>query len=183
MPIQDRVAAAKKVDELLRQIIATAGFKLKYRITAHAPSQTNGGDNAEIRVELAGPDSSLVTARNAELLRAFEHIAVKSLRLQPEEHERISFDCNNYKTLRLQELKMAARVAAEKVRASGRPYEFAPMSSRERRLVHLAMKDYDDLRSQSSGEGPNRAVVVYPKDYTGAPLPPRASARGFGRRH
>jgi len=182
MPISDRVAAAKRVDELLRQIISTGGFRLKYRITAHGPSQTNGMENPEIRVELAGPESGLVISRNAELLRAFEHIAAKSLRLEPEEHDKVSFDCNNYKSLRLQELKMASNVAAEKVRKSGQPYEFAPMNSRERRLLHLAMKEYSDLRSESSGEGPHRAVVVYPKEYRGGPVQPRVSSSPFGRR-
>ena len=60
---------------------------------------------------------------------------------------------------------MAATVAAEKVRQTGTPYQFAPMSSRERRMVHLALRDEADLRTESDGEGMRRSVVVYPKDY------------------
>ena len=45
------------------------------------------------------------------------------------------------------------------------PYEFAPMSSRERRIVHLALRDQADLRTESQGEGGRRCLVVYPKDY------------------
>ena len=43
------------------------------------------------------------------------------------------------------------------------------MSSRERRILHLAMRDLDDLRTESDGEAAQRHVVVYPKDYTGKP--------------
>ena len=63
---------------------------------------------------------------------------------------------------------MAASVAAEKVRQTGTPFHFAPMSSRERRIVHLALRDLTDLRTESDGEGFNRCVVLYPADYKAA---------------
>ena len=71
----------------------------------------------------------------------------------------------NHRGLRLEELRLAATVAAEKVRKSGAPYEFAPMSSRERRIVHLALRDQAGLKTQSEGEGLRRYVVVYPENY------------------
>jgi len=52
------------------------------------------------------------------------------------------------------------------------------MSSRERRIVHLALRDADDLRTESQGEGPQRHLVVYPKDYKGKPLPSVPMRRG-----
>ena len=67
--------------------------------------------------------------------------------------------------MRQEELRLAANVAAERVRKTGSPYEFAPMSSRERRIVHLALREQLDLRTESQGEGGRRWVVVYPKDY------------------
>jgi spoIIIJ-associated protein len=57
------------------------------------------------------------------------------------------------------------------------------MNSRERRMLHLVLKNYEDLRSESSGEGMRRSVVVYPKDWQ--PRTPSSSgtarARTFGR--
>jgi spoIIIJ-associated protein len=47
------------------------------------------------------------------------------------------------------------------------------MSSRERRIVHLALRDYADLRTESEGEGLRRYVVLYPKDYRSANKPLR----------
>ena len=47
---------------------------------------------------------------------------------------------------------MAADVAAERVRSTSMPYAFAPMSSRERRIVHLALREFTDLRTESDGE-------------------------------
>ena len=120
----------------------------------------------------AGPDTELLLARGAELLRALELLALEMLRMQGNEHEKVMFDCRGFRAMRLEELRMAARVAAEKVRTTGSPYHFAPMSSRERRIVHLALRDEQDLRTESEGEGMRRVLVVYPKDFkVAAPRP------------
>ena len=94
-------------------------------------------------------------------LRALELLALEMLRLPGNEHEKICFDCKNHRSLRIEELRAAATVAAEKVRKTGSPYQFAPMSSRERRIVHLALREHTDLRTESQGEGLRRSVVVY----------------------
>ena len=171
--LQDKVAVARKIDALLRTIITLGAFKLKYRITVNPPPAPGGLDleQPEILVELAGPDSSLVLERGAELLRSIETIIHESLRLSGEDHDKLSFDCRGYRAARQQELKLAAQVAAERVLKTGVPYEFAPMTSRERRLIHLAFRDHESLVTQSEGEGMRRYVVVYPKDYK-PPKPP-----------
>jgi spoIIIJ-associated protein len=90
---------------------------------------------------------------------------MEMLRLTGNEHEKISFDCLGHRKARLEELRLSARVAADKVRQTGSPYTFAPMSSRERRILHLALRDEQDLRTESAGEGLRRSVVLYPKNY------------------
>jgi spoIIIJ-associated protein len=174
MPIADKIAAANKINELLRGIVANASLRLKYRITVDPPvTEERDWERPEILVEFAGPDSPLMLERGAELLRSIELIALEMLRLSGNEHEKISFDCMNHRAMRLEELRMAAGVAADRVRKTGAPYKFAPMSSRERRIVHLALRDQADLRTESEGEGLRRCVVVYTKDYKGAGKPAR----------
>ncbi len=164
MPILDKIAAAKKIDELLRGVVTHGGLRLKYRITVNPPLvEERDWERPEILVELSGPDSPLLLERGGELLRGLELLAIEMLRLSGNEHEKICFDCMHQRALRIEELRMAASVAAEKVRSSGVPYAFAPMSSRERRVVHLALRDHADLRTESRGEGPRRCLVVYPK--------------------
>jgi spoIIIJ-associated protein len=164
--IPDKLAAANKINEFLRAVITHGGLRIKYRITVDPPLPENRDwERPEILVDLAGPDSTLLLDRGGELLRALELLALEILRLPSGEHEKISFDCQNQRSLRLEELRMLATVAAEKVRQTGAPYQFAPMSSRERRIVHLALREQTDLRTESDGEGPRRSVVVYPADY------------------
>lgn len=184
MPIEDYSVAAQKIAALLKTLTTTGGLRLKYRITAGAgaadPDQLEA---REIYVELAGPDAPLLTQRGGELLRALEHVAAKIIGLENEEHDKVSFDANNFKALRARELKLAAETAAEKVRRTGQPYSFAPMSSRERRMLHLAFRAYDDIETSSTGEGLRRFVVAHTKSYDKSKLAALAnqSYAGSGR--
>jgi spoIIIJ-associated protein len=164
MPLEDKVAAAKQIDQLLREVLGAGGFRLKYRITVDPPvDEDRDWERPQILVAFSGPDGPLLLERGAELLRSLEHVTQKMLRLESEDHDKVVFDCMNHRAMRLEELRLAASVAAEKVRKTGVPYEFAPMSARERRIVHLALRDHPDLKTESQGEGPRRYVVVLPK--------------------
>jgi spoIIIJ-associated protein len=181
--------AAKKVADFLDVLSASGGLDLEPHILAcNGQVQPNSSDSAgetsavsphptipsgttpEITVEFTGTDTPLLTARNGELLHAIEHIAAKILRLEPEEHDRISFDAEGFKATRNRELDLMAEIAIQRVRASGQPYSFSPMTSRERRILHLSLAK-SGLPTASSGEGPGRFVVLYPEG-----LEPRQSA-------
>jgi spoIIIJ-associated protein len=183
MALEDKIEAAKQVNELLGQIVKLAGFRVKYRIAVDPPAIEGAEwDQPAILVDFSGPDAGLLVGRGGELLRALEMVTVEAVGDMLEDNERISFDALGFQQSRTDELVMAAEVAAEKVLKSGMPYAFAPMNSRERRVVHLALRDKPELRTQSEGEGPSRHLVVYPKDYKGkAPAAP-AGGRPMGRR-
>lgn len=166
MPIADKVVAAKKINEFLQAVVTHGGLRFKYRIMVDPPlPEDRDWEKPEILVDFSGPDSTLLLDRGGELLRALELLALEMLRLPSGEHEKVSFDCQGHRAQRIHELRMAASVAAEKVRKTGTPYHFSPMSSRERRIVHLALRNEADLLTQSEGEGMRRCLVVYPKDY------------------
>jgi spoIIIJ-associated protein len=183
MPIVDLQEAAQKIAGFLSSLNKLGGMRLKYRITAGDGARDPEGLEARvIYVELGGPDMQLLTQHNGELLRALETIAAQMLRLEHREHDLISFDAGNFKALRAQELRMAAEVAADKVRKTGQPYAFPPQNSRERRLLHLAFRNLPGVETASSGEGQDRFLVVYPEGKTNLPVTPPTRPRGFGRR-
>jgi spoIIIJ-associated protein len=183
MPIDNLQEAAQKIAGLLANLNRLGGLRLKYRITAgDGARDPQGLEGRVIYVELAGPDVPMVTQHNGELLRALETIAVQMLRLDPREHDLVSFDAGNFKALRAEELRMAAETAAEKVRKSGMPYAFPPMNSRERRLLHLAFREMEGVETASSGEGADRFLAVYPAGKTHLPVAPPVRPRGYGRR-
>ncbi|MGI4758081.1 MAG: protein jag [Janthinobacterium lividum] len=164
--MQDLKTAAQQTSDFLKLLTTTGGLRLKYRITAGAgAADPDGLEERLIYVEISGPDVALLTERDGELLRAMEHLCAKLLRLEPDEHDRISFDADGFKGARNRELLQTAHKGIATVRESQRPYSFEPMSSRERRMLHLALKGAEGLRTESSGEGPSRFVVLYPENW------------------
>ena len=96
----------------------------------------------------------------------------------------LGFDANDFRLLRQEELRLSALTVAQRVRESNTPYRFNPMNSRERRVVHLALRGETDLRTESAGVGPGRHVVVYPAGMASLPdLPPQPAFRGDGPGH
>jgi len=185
MPIASLQQAAQQIADFLNSVIRLGGLRLKYRVTAAIAPETSELSGAEIlNVELSGPDASMLTHRGGELLRSLEHIAIQILRLDLREHDLVSFDALNFKALRAQEIQLSAETAAEKVRQSGMPYSFPPSNSRERRMLHLAFKNMEDVESASLGEGQERYLVVYPKGKTHlpAPVPAMPSRPSYGDR-
>lgn len=164
--MQDLKIAAQQTADFLKTLTTIGCLKLRFRITAGAgAADPDGLEDRLIYVEISGPDAGLLTERDGEMLRAMEHVCAKILRLEPQEHDRISFDANGFKAARNRELLDAAQAGIDAVKTSGKPYRFDPMSSRERRMLHLALKGAEGMRTESSGEGPARFVVLYPENW------------------
>ncbi len=60
------------------------------------------------------------------------------------------------------ELKLSAEVAAQRVRETRQPFRFNPMTPRDRRILHLVLKNQPGVRSSSEGLGDERRVVLFP---------------------
>jgi spoIIIJ-associated protein len=163
--MEDVNQAARTVAKFLQTFTSASGMRLRYRVKARGAAGEEGeaeaGEPHTLSVEFIGPDTRWLTARNGELLNALEHIATKILRLEPDAHDQVSFDADHFKADRDRQLQAMAAEAVESVQATGRPYAFPPMSSRERRMVHMLVVD-SGLPTASSGEGPGRHVVLYP---------------------
>lgn len=157
-----------KLDEIVPAIRSFVGmiirecrFELRTE-TLPAADLPPDVENPELVVSFSGKDSDLLLERGAELLRAIEYLTLRWLKLDPRDSHRVRFDCQDYKTLRIQELKLTAETAAERVRKTGQAFRLNPMSARERRIVHLALKDDPSVRTVSEGTGETRQVVIYP---------------------
>src|SRR5690349_22036072 len=153
-------------------VIERAGFDLDYKIGTGENLHPDF-ENPEVVVRFTGPDVDLLLANKAELLLALEQLTGEALRMAPEEHSLLCFDANDHRMLRIQELRMSAQAAAERVKKSRMPFHFSPMNSRERRILHLSLRDETEVRSESVGEGPIRQVVVVPADLKVLPEPIR----------
>ena len=161
-----------RIEDFLDMALDLADFDLDFEVSEGETLHPDF-ENPDLLVRFTGPDVELLLANKAELLLALEQLTMEALRMPADEHSRLCFDANDHRMLRIQELRMSAQAAAERVRKTGQPFHFSPMNSRERRILHLAMRDEPEVRSESVGEGPIRQVVIVPKDMKTLPEPIR----------
>jgi spoIIIJ-associated protein len=160
-----------RIDGFLQSTLENAGLELDYEILDAAPAEDDF-ETPDVMVKFSGPDVDSLLNNRADLLLALEHVTMEMLRMPSEDHSRISFDANDYRALRIEELRVSATTAAERVKRTGQPFKFNPMNSRERRVIHLALRNETEVRSESAGTGPGRMVIVYPAGMASLPEPP-----------
>jgi spoIIIJ-associated protein len=161
-----------RIEDFLDAILDLGGFDLDFEVSEGETLHPDF-ENPDLVVRFTGSDVDLLLANKTELLLALEQLTMEALRMAPEEHSRVCFDANDHRMLRIQELRMSAEAAAERVKKTRVPFHFSPMSSRERRVLHLAMRGETEVRSESVGEGPIRQVVIVPADLKTLPEPIR----------
>ena len=161
LPPLDRERAIAQLKEFLDPAMREMALELTAEISQPQTGKPEEGE-AEVLVTFRGADESLLLERNAELLLALEHIAHRWLRLDPRLHDHVRFDCADFRATRLDELKLSARVAAQRVRETGQSFHFNPMPPRERRIIHLELTGAPGVRTMSEGMGDRRHLVIYP---------------------
>jgi len=168
-----------RLDSFLGPLLKQARLRVEYTMSDSEVSDDDF-ETPDVVVKFTGQDVDLLLENRAELLLALEHLTMEVLRMPSDDHSRLSFDANDYRLLRIEELRMSAAAAAEKVKRTGVPFKFNPMNSRERRVIHLALRNESEVRSESTGSGGFRQVVVYPAGMASLPEParPPAGARG-----
>jgi spoIIIJ-associated protein len=157
----DRDAVAGELRRFLDLTLREAHLELEYEIVA-APAGAYTAEGPEILVNFRGADQDLLLGHQADLLLALEYLALRWLGLEARFQDRIRFDSGDYRALHLEELKLSARVAAQRVRETGQPFHFNPMTSRERRLIHLELTGAPGVRTESEDAGERRHLVIYP---------------------
>ncbi len=113
-----------------------------------------------IRTQEAG----LLIGENGQHLIAFKHLLKKIAdnEFRKNNVEKIPFllDVNNYQAKKIEELRNLARMSAQRVRYFKKEVEMRPMTSYERRIIHSTLAEYLDIETKSSGEDPNRKVII-----------------------
>lgn len=111
-------------------------------------------------LNLDGADAPLLLSEGGELLEALQHLVNQAFGRELPKGERIVCDVQNFRATREAELRAMARHTAERVRSTGIAFTFGPMNSNERRVIHLALADEEDLYTESIGEGFARRLRV-----------------------
>lgn len=108
----------------------------------------------------------MLIGRNGQNLNAFEHvirlIVSKQIGHQDDAQKSFVIDVNDYRKSRARYILEVAREAAQRVISNQKAEILLPMSSYERRLVHMGLASYKEVQTESIGEEPRRRVVIKP---------------------
>ena len=126
-----------------------------------APDDGEGSAD-EIRLEIEGPDAGRVIGKRGMVLEAIQYLTTRVAHKPGEPRKHIAVDAEGYRARHEDQLAEMARKLARRVATEGKVITFDPMSARDRRVVHMALKEITDVRTESHGEGPDRRVQIIP---------------------
>jgi spoIIIJ-associated protein len=124
----------------------------------------NDGEGAadEIRIEVEGPDAGRIIGKKGNVLDAIQYLTARVVVRPGEPRRHIIVDAEGYRARHEDQLGQMAKRLAQRVADEGKVITFDPMSARERRIVHVALRDIKDVRTESIGEEPQRRVQIIP---------------------
>lgn len=152
--------------ETTKEVLNKAGFSAEVRIIDKQDSQVEANKFLVVSIE-SDFDMGTLIGKNGQNLSALEHLVrLMSFRKFTEEDakENTNFivDINDYKKSRTDFLISIAREAAKRVSQSQRAEALSPMSSYERRVVHMELASFNEIQTESIGEEPKRRIVIKP---------------------
>lgn len=120
------------------------------------------GNADEIRLEIEGPDAGRVIGKRGAVLEAIQYLTSRVAHKAGEERKHVQVDAEGYRARHEDQLAQMAKRLAQRVAQEGKVITFDPMSARDRRIVHMALKEMTGVRTESNGEGPDRRVQIIP---------------------
>ena len=146
---------SEHLHNLITDLLRHAGF------TVSSIENTIDESDGSYWFSISLEQPKLLIGKNGEHLQAFNMLVRKIIEAKaPESPVRVVVDINNYQRERVQNVKAIAHMMAERARYFKSSVEVDPMSSYERRIVHDFLKDASDLKTESTGEGKSRRVVI-----------------------
>jgi spoIIIJ-associated protein len=146
------IPAAEDVELTVQKMLDLMGMKIRVK----AQPADSG-----MQVHLEGPDRKLLVQKDGELITALQFLLNRMAHRAWPEAGRINLSCNGQRKRRDEDLSGLAREVAQQVAATGKAKRLHPMNAYERRLVHIAVREFGELGSRSEGNGYLKRVKIY----------------------
>lgn len=135
---------------------------MKAQVSAHY-DEASTDDRRSIHVDVRGDDLSGLIGRHAETLNAFQYVASLIVGKETQQWVQLVVDVEGYRSRREKQVKQIALRMVEQVIKTGRRATLEPMTSSERRAIHIELRGHPAVTTESTGDEPHRKVVILPK--------------------
>lgn len=136
----------------------------------------------ELRVDICGSEAGGVIGYRGEVLDAVQYFALLVANKEERVYGRVTVDAEHYRAKREETLTVLAKRLEQKAMRSGRKVSLEPMNPFERRVIHTALQDSKNVRTESEGEGRFRHVVILPKRESGERVMTYGKSNEFRRK-
>ena len=143
-------------------VLSTLLGKMSVSADVYLREPYTGSDEGPV-FEIEGDDSGLLIGTRGETLRALQFIVSFLVSRRMGERTNLMVDVEGYQQRRYDSVANLARRVAQRVAQRGRAIPLEPMPPNERRQVHMALADHNDVVTESDGYGDGRKVVIHPK--------------------
>jgi spoIIIJ-associated protein len=113
-----------------------------------------------LSVDISGEDLSIIIGKNGEVLDALQYLINKMVNRGEATPRRIVLDADGYRERKLSSLKRLAHRSAEQVRTNGKSTILNPMNAHDRRIIHLELKEDQEVFTKSLGDGPFKRIMI-----------------------
>src|SRR3989338_9029426 len=144
------------------KIVKDTTDELLKLLEIEASAEINFGDET-IDIVLDTPDSGIVIGRHGDILESLQLVLSIAISKKLNQFLRISLEVGDYKKNREEWLRNTALDAKNKAINQGREITLPELKAWERRIVHLTLKDDEEVISESVGEGRDRVLIIRPK--------------------
>jgi spoIIIJ-associated protein len=146
------------ISKYTAQFLEALGFTDEVKVSVNLDKQNN-----LYQVLFQTSEPSLLIGYHGDNLFALQSLLGLHLHAKFDEWINLSLNVNDYRERREFTLHSLADTAVSRVIATGHPHSLPPMSSSERRLVHLYLSNHPRVSTSSQGQGRNRSIIVSPK--------------------
>lgn len=145
--------------EILREIISNllSRMGIEYELTIEKMP-----DTTFVNIDSSSLDGLLI-GRRGETLSSLQHVVNRIFTSRTGQHSKITIDVGGYVKRKHRLLVERARKSAERVRKTGKDFDFEPLKASDRRIIHLAISELNDMTTYTIGDGLMRKVVITPK--------------------
>ena len=144
----------KLIKEVLGEIFENLGIEANFKLEEK---------QSVVFINIQTPTPGILIGYHGRTLAALQRILSLIVYRRLGEWLKIVVDVGDYRQKREETLKRMAFSAAQKVKFSGKEQELPPMTSVERRIIHLTLSGDPEVETESRGEGKERRVVIKPK--------------------
>lgn len=139
------------------------------RVTARWGQADEPDEPRPLLVDIRGDDLSLLIGRRGESLAALQYLTRLIVGKELGTYAPIQVDVEGYRARRERQLRQLARRMAEEAVERGRTMTLEPMTPAERRIIHLELRDHQQVYTESVGVGDQRKVTVVPRQSSDGP--------------